>query len=192
MERYEDKLDQALQYLKEPSRLSPTGYSPIVYLVYQPEDVMTVRNLADTFLPSKAEFYGLKTHFISIGDIIEQYINHHGYLDIWASPGVNEENLYNSIRQEIVSEECLEKAILEIQDEYLAEGNALLVIRDLEMLHPFRMMGVIENNIYNHIKMPILVLYPGETLGTARSFLGIYNQDGNYRSINLEPKRFRT
>lgn len=185
MERYEDKLDQALQYLKEPSRLSPTGYSPIVYLVYQPEDVMTVRNLADTFLPSKAEFYGLKTHFISIGEIIDQYINHHGYLDIWASPGVNEENLYNSIRQEIVSEECLEKAILEIQDDYLAEGNALLVIRDLEMLHPFRMMGVIENNIYNHIKMPILVLYPGETLGTARSFLGIYNQDGNYRSINF-------
>ena len=35
MERYEDKLDQALQYLKEPSRLSPTGYSPIVYLVYR-------------------------------------------------------------------------------------------------------------------------------------------------------------
>ena len=75
MEHYEDKLDQALQYLKEPSRLSPTGYSPIVYLVYQPEDVMTVRNLADTFLPSKAEFYGLKTHFISIGDIIDIIVN---------------------------------------------------------------------------------------------------------------------
>lgn len=185
MGRYEDKLDQALQYLKEPSRLSPTGYSPIVYLVYQPEDVMTVRNLAETFLPSKAEFYGLKTHFISIGEILDQYINHHGYLDIWASPAVNEENLFNSIRQEVVSEECLEKAILELQEEFLSEGNALLVIRDLEMLHPFRMMGVIENNIYNQIKVPILVLYPGETMGKARSFLSIYNQDGNYRSINF-------
>ena len=185
MKRYEDKLDQALQYLKEPSRLSPTGYSPIVYLVYQPDDVMTVRNLADTFLPSKAEFYGLKAHFISIGEIIDQYINHHAYLDIWTNPVVNEENLYNSIRQEIVSEGCLEKAILEIQEQFLNEGNALLVIRDVEMLHPFRMMGVIENTIYNKIKMPILVLYPGETMGTARSFLGIYNQDGNYRSINF-------
>lgn len=185
MGRYEDKLDQALQYLKEPSRLSPTGYSPIVYLVYQPEDVMTVRNLVDTFLSSKAEFYGLKTHFLSMGEIIDQYINHHGYLDIWASPAVNEENLFNSIRQEVVSEESLEKAILEAQEEYLSEGNALLVIRDLEMLHPFRMMGVIENSIYNQIKVPILVLYPGETMGTARSFLGIYNQDGNYRSVNF-------
>ena len=167
MGRYEDKLDQALQYLKEP------------------EDVMTVRNLVDTFLPSKAEFYGLKTHFLSMGEIIDQYINHHGYLDIWASPAVNEENLFNSIRQEVVSEESLEKAILETQEECLSEGNALLVIRDLEMLHPFRMMGVIENNIYNLIKVPILVLYPGETMGTARSFLGIYNQDGNYRSVNF-------
>ena len=185
MGRYEDKLDQALQYLKEPSQLSPTGNSPIGYCVYQPEDVMIVRNLADTFLPSKAEFYGLKTRFISIGDVIDQYINHHGYLDIWASTAVNEENLFNSIRQEVVSEESIEKAILETQKECLSDGNALLVIRDLEMLHPFRMMGVIENNIYNQIKVPILVLYPGETMGTARSFLGIYNQDGNYRSINF-------
>ena len=120
-----------------------------------------------------------------MGEIIDQYINHHGYLDIWASPAVNEENLFNSIRQEVVSEESLEKAILETQEECLSEGNALLVIRDLEMLHPFRMMGVIENNIYNQIKVPILVLYPGETMGTARSFLGIYNQDGNYRSVNF-------
>lgn len=185
MEHYEDKLDLALQYLKEPSRLSPTGYSPIVYLVYQPEDVMTVRHLAETFLPSKAEFYGLKTHPVSMGDIIDKYINQHGYLGVWTNPSVNEESLYNSIRQEIVSEECIEKAILETQEEYLAEGNALLVIQDLEMLHPFRMMGVIENNIYNQIKIPILVLYPGETMGTARSFLGIYNQDGNYRSVNF-------
>lgn len=185
MKRYEDKLDQALQYLKEPSRLSPTGYSPIVYLVYQPEDVMTVRNLADTFLPSKAEFYGLKAHFISVGDVIDQYVNHHGYLDFWASPSVNEDSLYNSIRQEVVSEECAENAILQLQEECLAEENALIVVRDVEMLHPFRMMGVVENNIYNKIKTPTLVLYPGETMGTARSFLGIYNQDGNYRSINF-------
>ena len=47
------------------------------------------------------------------------------------------------------------------------------------------MMGVIENKIYNQIKTPMLVMYPGETQGTARSFLGVYNQDGNYRSINF-------
>ena len=33
MERYEDKIEKALLYLKSPSKLSPTGYSPIVYMV---------------------------------------------------------------------------------------------------------------------------------------------------------------
>ena len=61
MEHYEEKIERTLQWLKNPSRLSPTGNSPIVYLVYQPEDVMTMRNLAETFLPSKAKFYGFNT-----------------------------------------------------------------------------------------------------------------------------------
>ena len=185
MEHYEDKIERTLLWLKNPSRLSPTGNSPIVYLVYQPEDVMTIRNLAETYLQSKAEFYGFKTHLISIGEIIDKFINSHEYLGIWASPAVREKDLYESIRQEIESQRYIEKAILDIQETYKNDPNALLVIRDVEMLHPFYMMGVIENNIYNQIQVPILVLYPGEKQGTARSFLSVYNQDGNYRSINF-------
>lgn len=93
--------------------------------------------------------------------------------------------MYNSIKQEISSDEFFEHAILNIQEQFMNEQNVLLVLRDTEMLHPFYMMGVIENKIYNQIKTPMLVMYPGETQGTARSFLGVYNQDGNYRSINF-------
>ena len=93
--------------------------------------------------------------------------------------------MYNSIRQEIDADKYLDNEILKLQDSLSSEPNALLVLKDVEMLHPFYMMGVIENEIYNKITTPILVLYPGETQGTARSFLGVYNQDGNYRSINF-------
>ena len=177
MGRYEDKLDQALQYLKEPSRLSPTGYSPIVYLVYQPEDVMTVRNLADTFLPSKAEFYGLKALNISIGDLIYEYVNHHEYLEDWKDKDVSESELFESIRQEIENSRCLEDAIMKIHNDKMKDENTLIVIRDLELLHPFYMMGTIESKIYNQLKVPTLVLYPGVTQGRAHSFLQIYNPD---------------
>lgn len=40
MERYEDKIEKALQYLKSPSRTDARGVSPIVYLVYKPEDAI--------------------------------------------------------------------------------------------------------------------------------------------------------
>ena len=121
-----------------------------------------------------------------MGEVIDKFINTNDYLDIWTDPDVEESELYNSIKQSIVSDKYIEKVLLEKQDELLAnEENPLLVIKDVEMLHPFYMIGTVENNIYNQIKVPMLVLYPGETQGTARSFLGIYNQDGNYRSINF-------
>lgn len=184
MERYEDKIEKALQQLWKPSSITPTGGNPIVYLVYQPEDTMRIRDLATSFLPSKADYYGFDVTFVSLGQLIDQFINNHPYRDMWLSPMVDETNLYKSIKQELDKSQFLESEFLKIQDEVTGE-HPLVVIKDVEMLHPFHMMGAIENRIYNKIQIPMLVLYPGETQGTARSFLNIYNQDGNYRSINV-------
>jgi len=185
MEHYEDKIDRALQYLKEPSRTDARGYAPIVYLIYPPEDVMVVRNIVKTFLGPKADYYGFSTFFISMGEMIDRYINNHEYREFWTEPDVEENAIYNSIKQEIESSGLFEKSILEKQDALSSEQRPLLVLQDLEMLHPFYMMGVIENKIYNKITVPTLVLYPGEAQGNARSFLSIYQHDGNYRSINF-------
>lgn len=184
MERYEDKIEKALQQLWRPSSITPTGGNPIVYLTYLPEDVMRVRDLATSFLPSKAEYYGFNVHFVSMGQLVDQFINSHQYRDMWLSPMVDEPNLYKSIKQELDRSQFIESELLKIQEEATGE-HPLIVIKDVELLHPFHMMGAIENRIYNKIRIPMLVLYPGETQGTARSFLNIYNQDGNYRSTNV-------
>lgn len=184
MERYEDKIEKALHQLWRPSTITPTGGNPIIYLPYQPEDVMRIRDLANTFLPSKAAYYGFEVRFVSMGQLVDQFISNNKYLEMWQSPLVDERQLYISIKQEIDSSQYIENELLKIQDEMTCE-HPLLVLSDLEMLHPFHMMGAIENRIYNKIRIPMLVLYPGEAQGTARSFLTIYNQDGNYRSINV-------
>ncbi len=185
MQQYEEKIEKALLYLKTPSKLSPTGYSPIVYVVYDPEDAFVVRSLIDSFIQPKATYRQFTTHVVSIGSLLDKFINNHDYLSIWTKPSLKESQLYNSIKQEVENSECIEKALLEIQEEYASEQQPLIIIKDVEMLHPFNMIGVIENKIYNRIRVPMLVLYPGETQGTARSFMKIYNQDGNYRSINF-------
>lgn len=185
MQQYEDKIEKALLYLKTPSKLSPTGYSPIVYMVYDPEDAFVVRSLIDSFIQPKATYHQFTTHVVSMGAILDKFINSHEYLSFWASSSVKEAQLYTSIKQEVETSECIEQALLDLQEKFVSEQQPLMIIKDLEMLHPFNMIGVIENKIYNRIRVPMLVLYPGETQGTARSFMGIYNQDGNYRSINF-------
>ena len=155
-------------------------------MVYQPEDAFVVKGLTDTFLKPKAEYSGFRVHEISMGEVLDKFINTNNYLSLWTNPRVKEQQLYQSIRQAIEQSRFIEKVLLEKQEQLLKEEtNPLLIIKDVEMLHPFYMIGTVENNIYNQIQIPMLVLYPGETQGTARSFMGIYNQDGNYRSINF-------
>lgn len=185
MERYEDKIEKTLQYLKQPSLTDARGCAPIVYLVYQPEVVFSFRDIVDGYLRPKAEYYGFHLSLVSLGDMVENFITNHDLRDIWTDSAVSETEMYNSIRQEILKADYFEQEIVKIQSDLSAGSQPLLVLRDVEMLHPFNLMGVIENKIYNKIQVPTLVLYPGEAQGTARSFLGLYNQDGNYRSINF-------
>lgn len=121
MLHYENKIERALDYLKSPSKLSPTGYSPIVYMVYQPEDAFVVRGLIDSFLKPKAEYMGFHAHEFSMGLVIDRFINTNDYLDIWIDPDVEEPELYNSIKQAIVNDRYIEKALLEKQDQLLTE-----------------------------------------------------------------------
>ena len=185
MQLYEQKFENALAYMQSPGVLNPTGDKPICYVIYDVEDVMEIRNLINTSLKPKAAFYGYKMHVLSINDIIQDYIQNNEYKDLYWEGDVPEKDLYDSIRTEINSSSCIEDGIIAKQDEIKNDGNPLLVIKDLEMIHPYSKIGAIENAIYNKIEIPIIILYPGSAQGTARTFLNIYTMDGNYRSKNF-------
>ncbi|HCW69914.1 MAG TPA: DUF1788 domain-containing protein [Thalassospira lucentensis] len=68
------------------------------------------------------------------------------------------------------------------------EGNssALLLVTDLEALHPFIRIGVIESQLQGKFHVPTIFLYPGVRTGKTRlRFLGFYPEDGNYRSVHV-------
>ena len=67
----------------------------------------------------------------------------------------------------------------------MTTAHPLLILKDLELLHPYDKIGRIEQLIYNKIDLPILILYPGNAQGIARTFLNIYPMDGSYRSKNF-------
>lgn len=187
MSYYEEKINRALEYLKNPRVLAPTGHKPIVYFVYNPKDAFCVSQMVTGFIRNKAEFLGFKPYFVSFGKALNDFItNNKDFNELWNSVDSSmEELLHRSIKQAIEQSHFFENEILRIQEELRAEPQNLIIITDVEMIHPYYLMGNFEANIYNKINLPILVLYPGEEQGTARSFLSIYNQDGSYRSLNF-------
>lgn len=188
MQLYEQKFDEALRYLKRPDIINPTGDKPIIYVSYNVEDTADVYAKIDTDLKAKAKFYGYTAHVLSFAKVLLDFISQHEYHDDWADNDIDEEDLYESIRTEVSESsgvKCLAKSILDLQDAIAGESNPLIVVCDLEMIHPLDKMGRVEQEIYNQITVPLLILYPGTIQGIARSFLNIYSMDGNYRSRNL-------
>jgi hypothetical protein len=82
----------------------------------------------------------------------------------------------------VVENKIIENAILKAQEDLKSQTKPLLIITDLESIHPFTRFGPIEQKIYNEIEIPIIILYPGTLSGSSLEFFGFYPPDGNYRS----------
>ena len=68
----------------------------------------------------------------------------------------------------------------------VAQQNALLLVTDLEALHPFLRVGAIESQVQGKFHVPTILLYPGVRTGkTGLKFLRFYPEDGNYRSVHV-------
>jgi hypothetical protein len=67
------------------------------------------------------------------------------------------------------------------------DEKTVLLLTDLEALHPAVRIGTIENQLTQSLKGPVIVLYPGQrTAKYSLKFLGFYPEDGNYRSTHFE------
>jgi hypothetical protein len=64
--------------------------------------------------------------------------------------------------------------------------NGLLLMTDLEALHPYLRINTIESRLQGRIRCPVVVLYPGKREGkTSLRFLEFYPPDPNYRSEHI-------
>jgi hypothetical protein len=71
-------------------------------------------------------------------------------------------------------------------EEASSTPGSLLLISDLEALHPYLRINSIEAQLQGAIRCPVLVLYPGKREGKASlRFLEFYPADPNYRSEHI-------
>ena len=66
------------------------------------------------------------------------------------------------------------------------QAKSILLVTDLEALHPYMRIGVIEGQLQGKFHVPTVFFYPGVRTGKTRlKFLGFYPEDGNYRSVHV-------
>jgi hypothetical protein len=198
MHSLKDKFDELRQRLACDRSLESTGSAPVFYLVFPVSDILEVKRQTKAWRAKLAN-EGWNVISLSLADALASVLQNHKLRKLWLSA-----------EKELLSDQAaagkavdyreinktLKKALTEgpelmaIIEEKLAEASrtehGLLLLTDLEALHPYLRINAIEAKLTNTVRCPVVVFYPGKREGkTSLRFLEFYPPDPNYRSEHI-------
>ena len=193
-----DKFDEVCLRIGEGRRLESIGSDPIFYLVYPVSEILMVKRQTRAWI-AKLENQGWSVVTFSFSQTVNSIFQNHKLRKTWLlgekyALGNGEGEIPASAIEEV--NKTLSKALIEgpelleqlraKMDEAANLPNGLLLLTDLEALHPYLRINSIEAKIQKEIRTPVIVLYPGKREGkTSLRFLEFYPADPNYRSEHI-------
>ncbi|HRG77795.1 MAG TPA: DUF1788 domain-containing protein [Leptospiraceae bacterium] len=179
--------DELIQAIKNKKRVNYTGIDPVFYLIYPPEHIITVKKKLFQW-QAKLANEGFAPVVFSIADCILEIVKNYPMFDVCLESEKENpfdfEAINQSIKDILLEDKILNQRILE----KLAtlSGNQILLLTDLEALHPYLHISGIEADLIGKILSPLVIFYPGTRMGqSSLRFLGIHPQKGNYRSTHI-------
>ncbi|MCP5535433.1 MAG: DUF1788 domain-containing protein [Akkermansiaceae bacterium] len=177
-------------------RTISTGFDPVYYMVFHPSEILEVRRLLPTWkLKLGAEF---EVAELSMAKLIPRLIQEDPLYEINLDNENNSDTTVQDINETLRGslgvgadgQPEAEAPVLEAFSEALTKAkeltNGVLLITDVEAIHPYIRIGAIEQVLQGKFECPVIVFYPGVRTGKfGLKFLGIYPDDGNYRSVHV-------
>ena len=181
-----DELRERIRYGRE---LGHASFEPIYYLVFSPDQILDVKRQTPAWV-AKLHQEGWDVHIFSIAEHIWTLLRED---PLWAlcvmedkSAPMDWKRTNKALADILVAENGLLKRLENKLAPLEGNQNALLLVTDLEALHPFLRIGAIESQLQGNFHVPSVFLYPGVRTGKTRlKFLGFYPEDGNYRSVHV-------
>jgi hypothetical protein len=209
MHSLEDHFNTLRQKLGHGRAVGSTGTEPIFYLVFPPAEIIRVKTVIARTWVHRLENDGWHVVTCSIADAIESCLQANPLRKIWLAAektslaeseaahtafdarGVNQ-TLRKSLSKQNPTTGNLDigPELAARLDQAMANTEAhpkgLLLLTDLEALHPYLRINTIEAYLTDRVKRPVVVFYPGAREGTTSlRFLDFYPPDPNYRSDHI-------
>lgn len=149
---------------------------PFVLLIYDPNEEFRCRE-EQAHLKHKFTDEGLIVREIAIEQFIFDHYAEIGLLDKVfekeaSTPDVVYRDLAKNYRPALVD------YIIQQADELGDEDDAVLFLTQTAHLYPFVRVSNLLENLENHVRLPLVVFYPGEELDGELRFLCLENSDG--------------
>jgi len=183
-----DNFDELMERVRSGRELGHASFEPIYYLIFPPKEILDVKRNLPAWM-AKLRNDGWDVHCFSIAQEIDDILNHVPRMKTWLAPDSKSPLLWEKTNQSLANaitngslEGRLEAKLEQLKD----KKNTIVLVIDLEALHPYTRIGAIESQLYGKFYVPTVFFYPGERTGKTRlKFLGFYPEDGNYRSVHV-------
>jgi hypothetical protein len=171
------------------SSFANTGDDPVFYLIFRPEDMLEVKRHLKQWT-AKLRIDGWAVHKFSMAEAVHEILRSQALRDVWlqseAECPLDFTAINATLRDALLADDSLKNALQQKLEKLRGQPHALLLVTDLEALHPYLRVGSIEQKLQGKFTVPTVFLYPGIRTGKATlKFLGIYPEDGNYRSTHI-------
>jgi hypothetical protein len=181
--------DELRERIKTGRELGHASFEPIFYLVFPPEQILDVKRQTPAWL-SKLRQDQWDVEVFSIAEHLWELLKDDPLWDFCVaedkSAPLDWERSNKALADIIATGNGLLSRLEAVLAEHEGKTSTLVLVTDLEALHPFMRIGAIESQLQGRFYAPTVFLYPGVRTGKTRlKFLGFYPEDGNYRSVHV-------
>jgi hypothetical protein len=187
-----ESFDELWQRLRTGRELTNTGDDPVYYLVFKPEMMLDVQRLQKQWTARLAK-QGWTMETMSMAETVLEIFQKNELRDVWLSSPANAAcdceaiiEINKTMEDALTADDLLKRKIEQRLESLRHRKRTVLFITDLEALHPYLRVGILEQKLQGKFTVPTVILYPGVRDGkTTLRFLGFYPSDGNYRSVHI-------
>ena len=181
--------DELRERIRNGRELGHASFEPIYYLVFLPERILEVKRQTPAWV-AKLRQEGWGVHSFSIAEYLWRLFMDDPFWPLCLAEDKTSPLDWSRTNRALADIVTSGGGLLRGLDDALrpleGDSNALLLVTDLEALHPFLRIGAIESQLQGKFHVPTVFFYPGTRTGKTRlKFLGFYPEDGNYRSVHV-------
>lgn len=198
MHSLKDKFDEVCLRLGQGRSLVSSGSDPIYYLVFPVSDILAVKRQTRAWA-AKLENQGFQVVTFSLAKGINTALREHKLRNQWllgektllsqamrSGKPIEFKDINTTLAKALTEGSELLQLLKSKMEEAYSHPNGLLLVTDLEALHPYLRINSIEARLQGQVRCPVIVLYPGKREGkTSLRFLEFYPADPNYRSEHI-------
>lgn len=180
--------DELIERIRHGRDFSHASFEPIYYFIFPPNRILEVKRCLPAWT-SRLRNDGWDVTFFSMAAHVASILSSAAPRRIWLAADRKAPQSWKRTNEALanaLAQGALQKNLEAALDSLRDRPNALLIVTDLEALHPYMRIGTIERRLGGKFHVPTVFLYPGESMGKTRlKFLGFYPEDGNYRSVHV-------